>query len=313
MRAFHANYSPILEKDGQFVEFSQLDLVEFSNIRGRYLTKNAHMRIKQITSFIWNICKGRLSRSTLDNLTEFYMSKYPSESAREKCFNYTRAFMKYLFKIRMNTNILSFIAIFEKPKSRRETKLLTSRIIIQEDIKRTLDKIHNSTLPEGEKLNYESLILFLSYGGQRVVTASRLTVNQFKEAMQQNPKVLTVEAEQDKIRLQHYVPLHPVLLPYLEKLIEGKTGTSALFDYLGLQRWLKFHPITLNHTKGKLELKDLRKFFEQTSDSIGFNDANKNFIMSHGVSSINWTSYKQFLPENVYARYIECWQKVKLI
>ena len=43
---------------------------------------------------------------------------------------------------------------------------------------------------------------------------------------------------------------------------------------------------------GKLELKDMRKFFEQKSDEIGFTDANKIFIMSHGVSSINWTSYK---------------------
>lgn len=67
-----------------------------------------------------------------------------------------------------------------------------------------------------------------------------------------------------------------------------------------------------NNMKGKLETKNLRKFFEQILDSIGFNDANKNFIMSHGVSSIKWTSYKQFLPENVYARHMECWKKVKI-
>lgn len=65
-------------------------------------------------------------------------------------------------------------------------------------------------------------------------------------------------------------------------------------------------------TAGKLELKDLRKFFEQMSDEIGFNDANKNFIMSHGVSSINWTSYKQFLPENVFMRYMEFWEKIRI-
>jgi len=48
-------------------------------------------------------------------------------------------------------------------------------------------------------------------------------------------------------------------------------------------------------------------FFEQKSDEIGFTDANKNFIMSYDMSSINWTSDKQFLPENVYKRYMECW------
>ncbi len=42
------------------------------------------------------------------------------------------------------------------------------------------------------------------------------------------------------------------------------------------------------------------------SDEIEFTDANQNFIMSHGVCSINWpSSYKQFLPENVNMRYME--------
>ena len=77
-------------------------------------------------------------------------------------------------------------------------------------------------------------------------------------------------------------------------------------------RWLFQNPVQLTNIDGKLQLKDLRKFFEQKSDEIGFNDANKNFIMSHGVSSINWTSYKQFLPENVYKRYIDCWGSVDI-
>lgn len=68
----------------------------------------------------------------------------------------------------------------------------------------------------------------------------------------------------------------------------------------------------MKHTRGKLELKDLRKFFEQKSDEVGFNDENKNFIVSHGVSSINWQSYKQFLPENVYNRYMVCWGEVTI-
>jgi integrase len=192
--------------------------------------------------------------------------------------------------------------------------LLTSRIIIQEDIQKTLNDISNdATLSDDKKLNYQSLILFLSYSGQRTVTASRLTAKQFSEALNQNPPVLTVEAGQDKIRLQHYVPLHPLLLPYIKKVIIGKGDNDTVFDYLGLQRWLKHHTIAMSHTKGKLELKDLRKFFEQKSDEIGFTDANKNFIMSHGVSSINWTSYKQFLPENVYKRYMECWSGIIFI
>jgi hypothetical protein len=119
-----------------------------------------------------------------------------------------------------------------------------------------------------------------------------------------------VNVEQDKIRLQHYGPLHPTLISPIETIITGKRDDELVFDYFGLQRWLKHHPISMCHTKGKLQQKDMRKFFEQKSDELGFNDANKNFIMIHGVSSINWTSYKQFLPENVYAHYMACWGSV---
>jgi len=100
-------------------------------------------------------------------------------------------------------------------------------------------------------MNFQSLILFLAYSGQRTVTASRLKVSQFKEALSREPFVLTVEANQDKIRLQHYVPLHPMLIPLIESLENGKSDESVLFDYLGLQRWLKNHPIALTHSMGK--------------------------------------------------------------
>jgi hypothetical protein len=134
--------------------------------------------------------------------------------------------------------------------------------------------------------------------------------------------VLKVDADQDKIGMEHYVPIHPQLIPILTSIINEPdrfwdrtgqiNGSYRVFDYLGATRWLRENPIQLKHTRGKLELKDIRKYFEQKSDEVGFNDANKNFIMSHGVSSINWQSYKQFLPENVYKRYMACWGDVIL-
>jgi len=113
--------------------------------------------------------------------------------------------------------------------------------------------------------------------------------------------------------MQHYVQIHPILIPYINDLIAGKSENERVFDIFQLQDWLRLHPQPMKHTTGKLEVKDLRKFTEQKSDELGFADANKNFIMSHGVSSINWTSYKQFLPENVYKKYMEYWKDVKLV
>jgi hypothetical protein len=163
------------------------------------------------------------------------------------------------------------------------------------------------------KQNYCCAILFLAYSGQRVITACRITVGQFRDALNRSPHVLTVQARQDKIRLEHYAPLHPLIIPYLIDAIEGRSSDEGLFSYEGLKQWLSRNPVPLSQTKGNLQLKDLRKFFEQKCDEIGFNDANKNFIMSHGVSSINWTSYKQFLPENVYKRYMECLQSINIV
>lgn len=92
--------------------------------------------------------------------------------------------------------------------------------------------------------------------------------------------------------MAHYVPLHPGLISHITLLIKDKSEASLMFEIFPLQRWLRLNYVNLMRTAGKLELKDIRKFFEQKSDEIGFTDANKNFIMSHGVSSINWTSYK---------------------
>jgi hypothetical protein len=219
--------------------------------------------------------------------------------------------------------ILAYLSIFEKPKAKKKFKLLTSRIIIDDDIRNALAALKADTsIPEPRKANFMALIQFLAYTGQRPLTASKLSIQQLKEALSCSPPVLKVEAVQDKIGMEHYVPLHPNIVACLTDVIHdterpwdrlGKIGGSyRAFDYLGAQRWLRDHPVAMKHTRGKLDLKDIRKFFEQKSDEIGFNDANKNFIMSHGVGSIGWKSYKQFLPEKVFNRYMACWSDVTL-
>jgi len=181
---------------------------------------------------------------------------------------------------------------------------------VDQDVRNALTEIDKSTLSKIKKTNYTALLLFLAYSGQRAMTAAQLTIEQFSRAINTNPPVLTVEAHQDKIRMAHYVPLHPNIIPNLASLVKNRSDSSPIFEYAGLMRWLRKNPIRLQRTEGRLQLKDLRKYFEQKSDEIGFSDANKNFFMSHGVSSINWQSYKQFLPENVFRKYIEYWEDV---
>gem|GEM_PF-670620 len=39
---------------------------------------------------------------------------------------------------------------------------------------------------------------------------------------------------------------------------------------------------------------------------------NKNFILTHGVSGVDWRFYKHPLPEHVYNVYMKYWREVEL-
>ncbi len=58
---------------------------------------------------------------------------------------------------------------------------------------------------------------------------------------------------------------------------------------------------------------DPRKFAEQMADKIKWDISNKNYILAHRVSSVDWSNYKHPLPEFVYKIYMESWEKVHLI
>ncbi|MEI7434405.1 MAG: hypothetical protein WCJ93_09160 [Methanomicrobiales archaeon] len=296
------------------VVFTKAELELFINIKSSGLSERSIQVIRQTAGYIWNNTHGQINQVSLLKLSEFFISTYPHPSALHKCFVYTRMFLMHLYKMRRDVRLMSYHSLFEKPKNRRGVKMLTSRIIVTEDIRSILTAIEeNRELSDEIKDNYTNQILFLAYSGQRPVTTGRLTVTQFREALTQQYPVLKVESDQDKLRMEHLVPIHPTIIPALEKFIAERPGDDTMFKYLSLQRFLKNHPVLMKHTRGSIELKDLRKFFEQKSDEVGFTDANKNFIMSHGCGSINWQSYKQFLPETLYQNYISKWGDVDLL
>ena len=296
------------------VYFTDFDIEQFLILRKRGVSKHTIVTLNSVTRMIKKNLNGVINQTTLAIHADDILATYKSASSIHKYFMYTRNFLKYLYKIRMDTNLLAFLAIFEKPKVRRERKLMTTRIITIEDIKELISRLErDENLTDYRKLQFKTLFLFLAYSGQRQITAYRTTAGQFREALTNNPPVLTIKAEHDKNKMAHYAPLHPEVIPYIERLVRGKDDDEIIFNIDRLEFWLANSKIPLIHTNGKWEIKDLRKFFEQKSDEIGFTDANKNFIMSHGVSSINWTSYKQFLPENVYVTYMKCWRDISLV
>jgi hypothetical protein len=57
-------------------------------------------------------------------------------------------------------------------------------------------------------------------------------------------------------------------------------------------------------------LGDLRKFTEQYGDIIQWDQSNRAYIMTHGVSGIDWKHYKHPLPEHVYDVYMKYWKDI---
>jgi len=295
------------------VIFEEDDLFDFLDIRCRGLSASSTQDIKKAAGILWESTKGQINQERLNLLADTILKKYTSWTSIHKMFLYCRNFLKYLYKLRMDPQILAYLTIFEKPKTRRTVKLMTDRIITMPDIQILLSAIDTSRLPEDKKVNYRAYILFLAYGGQRPQTGIKLRAGQFRSALKYDPPVLTVNAEQDKNRMSHLVPLHPLVIQPILEAIKDLGDDDLIWSYPSIRRWLLQMKIPFIHCDGWWNLKDLRKGFEQISDEIGFNDANKNFIMSHGISSVNWQSYKQFLPGSVYKRYMEYWGLIDIV
>ncbi|MGZ4891588.1 MAG: hypothetical protein ACXV2B_04940 [Halobacteriota archaeon] len=56
---------------------------------------------------------------------------------------------------------------------------------------------------------------------------------------------------------------------------------------------------------------DLRKFAEQHGDIISWDQSNRAYILTHGVSGVDWSHYKHPLPENVFDTYMRYWGDVR--
>jgi hypothetical protein len=143
-----------------------------------------------------------------------------------------------------------------------------------------------------------------------MATMSRLKVGQFRAALQTEKPVLLVNAEQDKIRMQHYVPLHPEVTQAIEPLLGGRGDDEAMFAYDSVLTWIKREKIPLTRIATHFTLGDLRKFAEQNGDVIQWEQSNRAYILTHGVSGVSWSHYRNPLPENVYDIYMSYWENV---
>jgi hypothetical protein len=81
-----------------------------------------------------------------------------------------------------------------------------------------------------------------------------------------------------------------------------------VFQHGSFWMWVKRQKIPMSRFEGHFVLGDLRKFAEQYGDAIGWDQSNRAYIMTHGVSGIDWKHYKHPLPEHVYDVYMNYWK-----
>ncbi|MGZ4934125.1 MAG: hypothetical protein ACXVIG_06560 [Halobacteriota archaeon] len=82
-----------------------------------------------------------------------------------------------------------------------------------------------------------ALVLFGAYTGQRQqATTARLTVGQFKGAVTSKKPVIDVLSEQDKIRMQHYYPIHPLVRDAVLPLLDCPADDEIMFKHLSFER-----------------------------------------------------------------------------
>jgi hypothetical protein len=152
---------------------------------------------------------------------------------------------------------------------------------------------------------------FLEHTGQRPdATIKKLTVKQFREALSAEKPVIDIQSWQDKIRMQHYCPLHPQVVQAIEPLLNGQSNDKPIFKHLAFERWIRQHKIKLTRSANHFVVGDLRKFAEQYGDIIQWNQSNRAYVLTHGVSGVEWSHYRHRLPEYVYEVYMKYWKDV---
>jgi len=86
-----------------------------------------------------------------------------------------------------------------------------------------------------------------------------------------------------------------------------------MFQFNVVYKWMKREKIPLTRISGHFVLGDLRKFAEQYGDIIQWDQSNRAYILTYGVSGVEWTHYKHPLPEYVYDVYMKYWKDVHFV
>jgi hypothetical protein len=296
--------------------YAKEELTAYTDFRKIGLSKASIPWINKSSETFWNATLGVISKKQLEALRNYLLRKYVDIYAKRKVINFSRSFLQYLTKTRFDTRYKAFDLYLELPKALKERKHVTSRIVTKEDIENVLTAIKtafsNDEIDQYHYLNYRAITLFGATSGQRSnATIARLTVGHFREAMNRDKPVLDIPSDCDKIRMQHYCPLHPQVVDAILPLLDGRGDHERIFEQLSFERWLRGHNISLLNCNTWFRMGDLRKWCEQEGDLLQWDQSNKNYILTHNVAGVEWRFYKAPRAVPVYDVYMKYWADVR--
>ena len=299
------------------LKYTKSELISYTEFRLAGISKASVPWMKRCSLTFWDVTKGKISKERCDALREHLSTRYTDPYAPRKVLNFATAFLKYLSKTHFDTRYQAFDLFLEMPKGLKARKHVTSRIVTKEDVENVLRALNrafaNGDIDREHYLNYRAIVLFGSFSGQRPqATVARLTVGQFRNAVGHEKPVLDILPEQDKIRMQHYCALHPQVVEAVAPLLDGRRDNELMFKQLSFERWLKQEKIPLLHGSHVFLPGDLRKLCEQMGDILQWDQSNKNYILTHGVSGVDWRFYKSPRPGPVFDIYMKYWGDIEL-
>jgi len=302
---------------GLELHFSQSDLNNFVAHRKTGLAAKSLDWIDRASLALWESTGGEISHRTVTALRESVLDKYTSPDSHSKVLSFAVGFLKFLAKTKMEPRYTSFELFLEMPRAVKERKSVTERIVTQDDIKNVLGHIkqaeHRGAISAERSAQYSAFVIFGAFTGQRsLATMAKLTVGQFREVLQSEKPALHVESSQDKIRMSHFVPPHPQVVTAVQPLLDGRKNEDRVFAYGSFLMWVKRQKIPMLRFNGHFVLGDLRKFCEQHGDIIQWAQSNRAYILTHGVSTVEWKHYRAPLPDSVYDIYMQYWGDVCL-
>jgi integrase len=303
--------------------FTQAELESYVTYRSEGLADKSKDWITRSSEAVWKSTGGEISHRTMTRLRTFILEKYNSADSHSKVLSFAVGFLNFLAQTNIDPRYVSFKLFLERPKTKKVKKALTERIITREDIGAVFQRIaaaeEGGTDPSKIR-NYRAFALLASYTGLRPSTLERLTVGQFRTALREEKPVLHVLAEQEKNRVEHYVPLHPSVIDSINEVLNNdfdeKDDAKLFFMFNSFQNWIERQRIPLKRvrdaSKARMWLSDFRKFAEQFGDVIGWDATNRKYVLAHGMTGVDWEHYKHPLPEDVYDTYLRYWRDIEL-